>query len=123
METEMIYAPEQGVLKYRIDTKYIGGWHANLTSGSLNTLRWKEIPFRTGTSTIRFRYSSNNAASVRCQIGDTMTQSVSLPSPGGAWEETEVADYSRDARGYADFNLIVTECDISLNYAEIIAEK
>jgi len=89
----------------------------------LNTLRWKEIPFRTGTSTIRFRYSSNNAASVRCQIGDTMTQSVSLPATGGAWEETEVAVYSRDARGYADFNLIVTEGEISLNYAEIIAEK
>ena len=52
-----------------------------------------------------------------------MTQSVSLTATGGAWEETEVAVYSRDSRGYADFNLIVTEGEISLNYAEIIAEK
>lgn len=123
MEVEMNNAPEQGVVKYSDDTKYNGGWHANLTSGGLNTLRWKEIPFRTGASTIRFRYSSNGAASVRCQIGDTMTQSVSLPATGGAWEEAEVAVYSREARGYADFNLIVTEGNISLNYAEIIAEK
>lgn len=122
-EAEMNNAPEQGIVKYCNDTKYSGGWHANLTSGNLNALRWKEIPFRTGASTIRFRYSSNGAASVRCQIGDTMTKSVSLPATGGAWDEAEVAVYSRDARGYADFNLIVTEGDISLNYIDIIAEK
>lgn len=122
-EVEMNNAPEQGIVKYCNDTKYSGGWHANLTSGNLNALRWKEIPFRTGASTIRFRYSSNGAASVRCQIGDTMTKSVSLPATGGAWDEAEVAVYSRDARGYADFNLIVTEGDISLNYIDIIAEK
>ncbi|MCS2583967.1 hypothetical protein NXY00_13390 [Bacteroides sp. BFG-551] len=52
-----------------------------------------------------------------------MTKSVSLPATGSTWEEVEIAVYSRDARGYADFNLIVTEGDISLNYAEIIAEK
>lgn len=122
-EVEMNNAPEQGIVKYCNDTKYSGGWHANLTSGNLNALRWKEIPFRTGASTIRFRYSSNGAASVRCQIGDTMTKSVSLPATGGSWDEAEVAVYSRDARGYADFNLIVTEGDISLNYIDIIAEK
>ena len=122
-EVEMNNAPEQGVVKYCNDTKYNGGWHTNLTSGGLNTLKWKELPFRTGKSTIHFRYSSNGAASVRCQIGDTMTKSVSLPATGSTWEEVEIAVYSRDARGYADFNLIVTEGDISLNYAEIIAEK
>ena len=123
METEMNNAPEQGVVKYCNDTKYNGGWHTNLTSGNLNTLKWKEIPFRSGASTIHFRYSSNGAASVRCLIGDTMTQSVSLAATGGAWEEAEITVYSRDARGYADFSLIVTEGDISQNYAEIIAEK
>lgn len=123
MESEMNNAPEQGIVKYCNDTKYSGGWHTNLTSAGLNTLRWKELPFRKGESVIRFRYSSNGAASVRCQIGDTMTQSVSLPATGGTWEEAQVAVYTRDARGYADFNLIVTEGAISLNYAEIIAEK
>lgn len=68
-------------------------------SGNLNTLKWKEIPFRSGASTIHFRYSSNGAASVRCLIGDTMTQSVSLAATGGAWEEAEITVYSRDARG------------------------
>lgn len=123
MESEMNNAPEQGIVKYCNDTKYSGGWHTNLTSSGLNTLRWKELPFRKGESVIRFRYSSNGAASVRCQFGDTMTQSVSLPATGGTWEEAQVAVYTRDARGYADFNLIVTEGAISLNYAEIIAEK
>ena len=52
-----------------------------------------------------------------------MTKSISLPATGGTWEEAEVAIYSRDTRGYADFNLIVSEGDISLNYVEIIAEK
>ena len=50
-------------------------------------------------------------------------KSISLPATGGTWEEAEVAIYSRDTRGYADFNLIVSEGDISLNYVEIIAEK
>ena len=108
-------APKQGVVKYCNDTKYNGGWHTNLTSGGLNTLKWKELPFRTGKSTIHFRYSSNGAASVCCQIGDTMTKSVNI--------SFFLFVYSRDARGYADFSLIVTEGDISLNYAEIIAEK
>ena len=89
----------------------------------MNTLKWKELPFRSGQNTIRFRYSSNTVAAISCLIGDTMTKSISLPATGGTWEEAEVAIYSRDTRGYADFNLIVSEGDISLNYVEIIAEK
>ena len=65
----------------------------------------------------------NTVAAISCLIGDTMTKSISLPATGGTWEEAEVAIYSRDTRGYADFNLIVSEGDISLNYVEIIAEK
>ena len=122
-EQEMTNAPEQFVVKRCEDSKYSGGWHTNLTAEGLNTLKWKELPFRSGQNTIRFRYSSNTVAAISCLIGDTMTKSISLPATGGTWEEAEVAIYSRDTRGYADFNLIVSEGDISLNYVEIIAEK
>ena len=52
-----------------------------------------------------------------------MTQKVTLPATGNAWEETEVAVYTRDTRGYADFILSVIEGAFSLNYVEIITNK
>ena len=121
-EDKMNNAPEQYVVKRCSDTKYNGGWHTDLTAG-LNALRWKELPFRSGESIIRFRYASEGEITVCCQIGNEMTQKVTLPATGNAWEETEVAVYTRDTRGYADFNLAVIEGAISLNYVEIITNK
>jgi len=123
MEEEMNNAPEQNAVKRCDDTKYNGGWHTDLTANGLNCLRWKDIPFKRGETVIRFRYASNGAATVRCQMGDTLMKDASLPSTDGKWEEAHVAVYPRDGRGYADFNLIITEGNISLNYVEIIAEK
>ena len=122
-EDKMNNAPEQYVVKRCSDTKYTGGWHTDLTADGLNALRWKELPFRSGESIIRFRYASEGEITVCCQIGNEMTQKVTLPATGNAWEETEVAVYTRDTRGYADFNLAVIEGAISLNYVEIITNK
>jgi hypothetical protein len=116
-------APENGIVKRCEDAKYNGGWHVELTAGSQNALRWKELPFKTGKSTIRFRYASDEEASVYCRIGDTVTQSVTLASTAGEWREAEVAVYTRQGRGYADLDLAVTRGGIKLNYAEIVAEN
>lgn len=67
-------APEQYVVKRCSDTKYNGGWHTDLTADGLNALRWKELPFRSGESIIRFRYASEGEITVCCQIGNEMTQ-------------------------------------------------
>ena len=116
-------APESGIVRRCADTKYSGGWHTELAADGFNALQWKELPFRRGKSTIRFRYASTEAAAVRCRFGETLTESTTLASTGGEWKDVEVAIHTREGRGYADLDLVVTQGRIELNYAEIIAEE
>lgn len=122
-ENELNNAPEQAAVKRCDDTKYAGGWQTNLPCAELNALRWKELPFNSGASTIRIRYASQDEAAMVCQIGNEMLDTKILPSTEGAWVDADLAVYNRDKRGYDDFNLAITQGEISINYIEIHANK
>lgn len=62
--------------------------------GKVNSVKWKEIPFRTGKSVLRIRYSASRQAEVLFKINGSICGTKTL-SATSQWETVEIATYEQ----------------------------
>ena len=88
-------------------------------------LRWVELPFRAGQSTIKLRYSSTKATQIRFDIDGVEGSVTELPSTGGAWQEVEAASVSFDTKGWREvvLNIVAGDDNLNLNYFTIVGAE
>lgn len=109
----------KGDLDVKECTDTYRGWQ--VTSAQLKEwLRWEELPFSSGRSTIKLRYMSRSDASVRVDVGGVEGQEVSLPSTGGVWTDIDVALVDCPANGWHEVVLNIVSGIIDLNYFTIV---
>lgn len=88
-------------------------------------LRWVELPFRAGQSTIKLRYASSNATQVRFDIDGVEGAVAELPSTGGAWQEVDAATVTFDKNGWHEviLNVMSGDNNLDLNYFTIVGSE
>lgn len=113
-------APGKDVVRKCTDVNYGGGWYVDNLGGKVNSVKWKEIPFRTGKSVLRIRYSASRRAEVLFKINGSICGTKTL-SATSQWETVEIATYEQGSEALNDMVFTVSSGTVDLNYIEIIA--
>jgi len=90
------------------------GWCVTDTEAG-EWLKWVELPFRSGMSSISLRYASQTAVKVRFDIDGNEGIAVELPATGGAWSEAPVATVTFESNGWREVVLHIVEGNADLN--------
>lgn len=84
-------------------------------------VKWVELPFCKGTSTISLRYLSNVNIKMTLAI-DKKEYNIDLPSSNGVWKDADIAKISNDENGWHEVIFYVKSGNGELNNFRIIAE-
>lgn len=91
-------------------------------------IQWKELPFREGSTAIKFRYAySISDVQLEITVGDTsggiQKKTVTLPaSPQkDKWVTKEIVRFDFREKGYHDLTIRVLSGIFDLNYIHLIA--
>lgn len=97
------------------------GWCVTATESG-EWLKWVELPFSTGKSTIKLRYAAQATVKVRFDINKEEGNVVELPATSGSWKDVDVATVNFEKKGWREVVLNIISGDADLNYFTIIAE-
>ena len=88
-------------------------------------LRWVELPFRAGQSTIKLRYSTREDAQIRFDVAGKEGTVIDLPSTNGRWAEIDAATVSFDQNGWHEviLNVVSGNANLMLNCFTIVASE
>lgn len=114
-------APSKGVVKKCSDTNYGGGWYVKELGNEVNSVKWKELPFRGGQSVLRIRYAANGKAEVLFKINGRICGTKTLPITYNNWETVDIVTYEQETDALQDMIFTVSSGAIDLNYVEIVA--
>lgn len=83
-------------------------------------MKWVELPFCTGESVVKLRYSSNSVSKIRLDIGEEHGEVYELKNTNGAWADTEVFKINLEKNGWHQVILNVISGNVDLNYFTIL---
>lgn len=95
------------------------GWCVTGTEAG-EWLKWVELPYSKGKSTIKIRYASANAAKVSFDIDGKKGAEVSLPATGGEWKEVSAATVEFEEDGWRETVLNIVSGSPDINCFTII---
>lgn len=96
------------------------GWCVTDTEAG-EWLKWVELPFSAGSSTVKLRYASQEAVKLRLDIDGATGQTVELPATNGAWKEVTVATVTFRLKGWREVVLNILSGNADLNCLTIVA--
>lgn len=118
---------ESGKVTRCDDKNYGGGWCVEGLRVN-DRIQWKELPFREGSTAIKFRYAySISDVQLEITVGDTsggiQKKTVTLPaSPQkDKWVTKEIVRFDFEEKGYHDLTIRVLSGIFDLNYIHLIA--
>lgn len=115
-------AISEGVVSKCSDTSYGGGWSVGLGT-KVNNVKWKELPFRKGESTLKIRYSADREAKVLFKVnGENCGTEKKLPATYNNWETVVIAVFEQKTEALQDMIFTVSSGAIDLNYIEIVSQ-
>ncbi len=86
------------------------------------SLRWVELPFSAGNTTIKLRYASQAASTIRVDADGVSGKEVQLPSTGGEWKDIDVATLTFEEKGWREVKLNIVSGKAELNYFVLNAQ-
>lgn len=97
------------------------GWCVTDTEAG-EWLKWVELPYSAGKSTIKIRYASKEAAKVSFDIDGRKGAEVSLPATGGDWSEVVAAGVEFEKNGWRETILNIISGSPEINCFTIVKE-
>lgn len=97
------------------------GWCVTATQPG-EWLKWVELPFSAGKSTIKLRYAAQTTAKIRLDINKEEGETVELAATGGSWKDVDIATRNFEKKGWREVVLNIISGDVDLNYFTIISE-
>lgn len=98
------------------------GWCVTATQSG-EWLKWVELPFSAGKSTIKLRYAAQTTAQIRLDINKEEGETVELAATGGSWKDVDIATRNFEKKGWHEVVLNIISGDMDLNYFTIVSEQ
>lgn len=98
------------------------GWCVTATQPG-EWLKWVELPFSAGKSTIKLRYAAQTTAKIRLDINKEEGETVELAATGGSWKDVDIATRNFEKKGWHEVVLNIISGDMDLNYFTIVSEQ
>lgn len=98
------------------------GWCVTATQPG-EWLKWVELPFSAGKSTIKLRYAAQTTAQIRLDINKEEGETVELAATGGSWKDVDIAIRNFEKKGWHEVVLNIISGDMDLNYFTIVSEQ
>jgi hypothetical protein len=98
------------------------GWCVTATEKD-EWLKWVELPFSKGQSTIMLRYASQSPVKIYFEIGGIKHNEIELPATGGEWKEINAASITFEKKGWYETILNIVSGNADLNYFTIISNE
>lgn len=98
------------------------GWYVTDTEKN-EWLKWVELPYRKGKSTILLRYSSHSPATIFFKIGESLFNEIELPTTNGEWKDINIVSTTFEKNGWYETMLQILSGNVDLNYFTIISDE
>lgn len=97
------------------------GWCVTATEAG-EWMKWVELPYSTGNSSIVLRYRSNGVSEVRFDVDGKEGTAMSLPSTDGKWAASAAASVSFDTEGWRETVLNIVSGSPEINCFSIVRQ-
>ncbi|MBQ8522016.1 MAG: DUF5010 domain-containing protein [Bacteroides sp.] len=98
------------------------GWCVTNTEAG-EWMKWVELPFSAGKSSVKLRYASQADAKVRLDVNGKEGSEVTLAATGGAWKEMNIASVEFERKGWREVILQIIAGNADLNCMIIEVEN
>ena len=112
----------KGNLDIKKCTDGFEGWCVTATEAG-EWLKWVELPFCAGTSTVKLRYASQTEVIVRLDVDGKEGTAVNLPATGGIWKDGVIATVTFGKKRWRETILNIVSGNADLNCFTIVSAE